>query len=310
VKKKLARVRLFFSWRIALKVVLVWLAGHICDMDALSCFCKELGITLIEDCAHSLGSYWNGQAVGSFGVASCYSSQTNKLLNSGEGGIVTTEVDLIAARIILLSGSYGHYASSGAVLAPAGGEGASLSLRVLEAEHNHTPNYSLRMTNLTAALLRPQLTGIKAKVALFNRHWDILERDLGADALFFLPPRPAGEDKVGTSFQFWLPSFQEQQLGRFVELALSRGLSVSWFGRPEPAGFTSNIRHWGYIFDNKPISGEDALTTADPELPKTLEVMRTLCDVPLYHTSTWSDGDFEAMAQMFRECAAEAWAQL
>ena len=145
-------------------------------------------------------------------------------------------------------------------------------------------------------------------MALFNRHWDILERDLSVDPRFQLPARPAAEQKVGTSFQFWLPAFDQAQMARFVALAQARGLSVSWFGRPEPAGFTSNIQHWGYIFDNKPAEGTDtkpSLTAADPELPQTLEVMQTLCDVPLYHTSTWSDSDFEAVARMFRECAAE-----
>lgn len=59
--------------------------GHIADMDRIMEICRQHGITLIEDCAHTMGARWNGKLSGSFGTAACFSTQTYKHMNSGEG---------------------------------------------------------------------------------------------------------------------------------------------------------------------------------------------------------------------------------
>ena len=107
------------------------------------------------------------------------------------------------------------------------------------------------------------------------------------------------------------------RLARVLHAFYTR-VCLFWFivlrfaGRPEPSGFTSNIKHWGYIHDNDTNeadaevgNGRGLPHTARSDLSQTLAVMQTLCDVPLYHTSTWQDVDFEEMAAMFRACAAE-----
>ena len=60
--------------------------GHIADMDAIVALCKERDITLIEDCAHTMGARWKGVRSGNFGSLACFSAQTYKHVNSGEGG--------------------------------------------------------------------------------------------------------------------------------------------------------------------------------------------------------------------------------
>jgi len=66
-------------------------------MEAIQQACEEAGIYLIEDCAHALGCTWrvseNDQEVqvGHFGRIACFSSQSYKMLNSGEGGIIPTD---------------------------------------------------------------------------------------------------------------------------------------------------------------------------------------------------------------------------
>ena len=42
---------------------------------------QDTGVTLIEDCAHVMGSTWRGKPLGTFGTFGCYSTQTNKLIN-------------------------------------------------------------------------------------------------------------------------------------------------------------------------------------------------------------------------------------
>merc|ERR1712110_330447 len=60
------------------------------QLDEILKFVADKNLQLIEDCAHTLGAYWDGKPLGAFGVAGCYSCQTNKLINAGEGGFLTT----------------------------------------------------------------------------------------------------------------------------------------------------------------------------------------------------------------------------
>jgi dTDP-4-amino-4,6-dideoxygalactose transaminase len=80
--------------------------GHLADMEALVALCGELDVLLIEDCAHTMGAAWNGRASGTFGLAACFSTQTYKHINSGEGGFVTSDDPGVMARAIIRSGSY------------------------------------------------------------------------------------------------------------------------------------------------------------------------------------------------------------
>ena len=65
----------------------------------------EKSVLLIEDCAHTMGAAWNGRRSGNFGLAGCFSTQTYKHMNSGEGGLLTSNDPALMARAIILSGS-------------------------------------------------------------------------------------------------------------------------------------------------------------------------------------------------------------
>jgi len=52
--------------------------GHIADMDRVFAICEHYGISLIEDCAHTVGCRWGDRPVGTFGKAGCFSTQTYK----------------------------------------------------------------------------------------------------------------------------------------------------------------------------------------------------------------------------------------
>lgn len=63
------------------------------DIQKIADLCKERGISLIEDCAHSLGSLFKGKHTGLFGDAGVYSLYATKAIPVGEGGIVVTNDD-------------------------------------------------------------------------------------------------------------------------------------------------------------------------------------------------------------------------
>lgn len=64
-------------------LLLSYMRGHIPDLDNVMAVCAELGLTVIEDCAHTMGGHWDGRPTGSFGIAGCFSTQTFKHVNSG-----------------------------------------------------------------------------------------------------------------------------------------------------------------------------------------------------------------------------------
>ena len=90
-------------------LLLTHMRGHIADMTTISNLCEELGLTLVEDCAHTMGAKWDGKFTGRFGALGCFSTQTFKHINSGEGGILVCDDEDMAAKAILYSGSYMLY---------------------------------------------------------------------------------------------------------------------------------------------------------------------------------------------------------
>ncbi|MBN1964173.1 MAG: DegT/DnrJ/EryC1/StrS family aminotransferase [Anaerolineae bacterium] len=72
-------------------IMLVHYAGHPCDMDAFTALAREHNLKLIEDCAHAAGSTYNGQPVGTFGDAGCFSFHAVKNVTMGEGGALVVK---------------------------------------------------------------------------------------------------------------------------------------------------------------------------------------------------------------------------
>lgn len=77
----------------------VHFAGHAADMNALSEVCGRTGTALVEDAAHAFPTRCGGRPVGSISPATCFSFYANKTITVGEGGMVTTNDDLLAARM-------------------------------------------------------------------------------------------------------------------------------------------------------------------------------------------------------------------
>lgn len=77
----------------------VHMYGRPCDLTALAAVCDEAGIALVEDCAQGVGAVHAGRPVGTYGVAACWSCYANKVVTTGEGGVVTTADPALAERL-------------------------------------------------------------------------------------------------------------------------------------------------------------------------------------------------------------------
>ena len=247
--------------------------GHIADMDAVVELCQRYGVTLIEDCAHTMGARWNGRRSGSFGQVACFSTQTYKHMNSGEGGLLTTDDDDVMARAIIYSGSYMLYERHGTLPA----------LERFDDIRLDTPNYSGRMDNLRATLLLAQLPDLEENCNRWNERYQALQAGLAGCAHIRLPQRPEAEYYVGSSLQFRVEALDPEQVSTFIEGCAARGVELKWFGGAEPRGFTSRYDSWRYIEDRQ-------------QLPKTLAILATTFDlrIPL----TFSVEDMEIIGDI------------
>ena len=79
-------------------MVLVHIFGHPCDLNGLSAVARDFNLVLIEDASESLGSEYQGQYTGTFGLFGTLSFNGNKTITTGEGGIVLTDNDEIADK--------------------------------------------------------------------------------------------------------------------------------------------------------------------------------------------------------------------
>ncbi len=255
-------------------LLLSHMRGHICDMDRLMAICDAAGVTVIEDCAHTMGARYRGTPSGRHGRMGCYSTQTYKHANSGEGGLLVSDDATAMARAILLSGSYMLYVRHRAAPPPEAFDGLRLEV----------PNISGRMDNLRAAILRPQLRLLEGRVGRWAVLYQTLEAELTGTPGLRLIPRPAHEHYVGSSFQFLLPDWPGPRVQALIARAAARGVELKWFGAADPVAFTSRYDHWRYA--------------APAPLPRTDRVLAGLIDMRL--PLTFTPGDAALIGRILR----------
>jgi len=244
-------------------LLLSHMRGHIADMDRVIDICHRHDLTLIEDCAHTMGAKWNGKLSGSFGDVACFSTQTYKHMNSGEGGLLVTPHHQIMAKAIIYSGSYMLYDRHHA----APDKQAFDDVRLL------IPNYSGRMDNLRAATLLPQLAKLDEDCKAWNLRHDIVAEVLASCDKIRLTERSDKEQFVASSIQFSVPSLGYHQFESLIERCAHRGVVIKWFGSHVPESYTSKYDSWAYLGDSVTLSNADQVLASllDMRLPLTFD---------------------------------------
>ena len=259
-------------------VIISHMRGHTSNMDAIMALCSEAGIPVIEDAAHSLGTTWNGRKIGTIGHVGCFSFQSYKLLNSGEGGIlISNDADLVAQAVIM-SGAYEHNWKKHPVLA-----------EPFSRWQNKLPLYNLRLSNLSAAIIRPQLAEVPRRVADGRRNHDHVAAQLHATAYFDVPEKLEPEVRAPDSIQFNLVGMSDEDVTAFAKASALRGVKVQVFGSS-----TDNARaFWNWQFL------EETWT-----LPRTRAMLMRACDVRL--PARLSIQECDLIAEILIESAREA----
>lgn len=252
-------------------VMISHMRGHTSDMDAIMRLCDAAGIPVIEDAAHSLGTLWNGRKIGTLGKVGCFSFQSYKLVNAGEGGMLITDDPEIAARAVIMSGAYEQNWKKHPGLQNSFGHW-----------QNKLPLYNQRLQNLSAAVIRPQLPLVAERVEKGRANHDHVAARLNDSPWLEVPAALAPEERAPDSIQFNLAGgWTDAEALGFQAAAKARGVVVQVFGLSE--GNARAYWNWQFLGDL-------------PELPKTRAMLMRACDVRLPVRLTQAELDFIAEA--------------
>ncbi len=251
-------------------ILISHMRGHTSDMDAIMTLADARDIPVIEDAAHSLGTTWNGRNIGTIGRVGCFSFQSYKLLNAGEGGILITDDADLVARAVIMSGAYEHNWKKHPVLQDS-----------FARWQNQLPLYNTRLSNLSAAIIRPQIDEVPRRVRDGRRNHDYTAAILNSSPWINVPDPLDPEQRAPDSIQFNLVGMSDNETAAFADTAAAHGVSVQIFGLT-----TDNARafwNWKFLGDV-------------PELPMTRAMLERACDTRLPARLQKSDLDFIADA--------------
>ncbi len=236
-------------------IIISHMRGHTSDMDQIMALADAAGVPVIEDAAHSLGTLWHGQNIGTIGKIGCFSFQSYKMLNAGEGGILITDDAEIMARAVIMSGAYEHNWKKHPVLA-----------EPFARWQNRLPLYNTRLSNLSAAVIRPQIPLLRERVRRGLANHDYVAERLAASPWIEVPAPLPPETRAPDSLQFNLVGMSDAEVRAFMEAAAARGVGVQVFGL-----HTDNARafwNWQFLPDPGP-------------LPRTRAMLMRACDTRL-----------------------------
>lgn len=136
-------------------IISVHIYGHPCDMDALSKISSKYKLMMIEDAAECHGGKYKNKKIGSFGLISCFSFYANKIITTGEGGMILTDDKRVAERAKRLK---------------------NLDFHPPRRFWHEEVGFNMRMTNLQAAIGCAQLERIETFIKARRRNAKIYNR--------------------------------------------------------------------------------------------------------------------------------------
>ncbi len=253
----------------------VHVAGLPCDMDAIARLSHRYGVPVVEDAAHAFPVRVGDQFAGTCGDAGVYSFYATKPITTGEGGMVVTDRDETARRIMVMRlhgidrDVWNRYRDPG----------ASWRYDIV------APGYKYNLSDLAAAIGRVQLR--KAETLRAQRRAAARRYLEAFDALDFLVPPASAEEHA---WHLFIVRLREERLtidrDRFVRELQKRGVGVS-------VHFIA-LHLMSYYRDKYALRPED--------FPVSLECSRTCISLPLFASLTGEEVEtvIEAVADVGR----------
>ncbi|WP_135546713.1 DegT/DnrJ/EryC1/StrS family aminotransferase [Paenibacillus cymbidii] len=260
-------------------VIPVHMRGVPCRMDAIMEVASRHGLLVIEDVAQANGGSYRGQALGSFGLAGCFSFQQYKLITAGEGGMIVTSDEKLYERANIYHDSAFVYWDMN--------------------EENREPTFpgeNYRLSEINAALALAQSQRINTIVARLQSIKSAISQGIAdlPDIRLQTIPDPQGD--VSYSLVFYLPTVEMSQ--RFSRKLSDEGIPN---GTINNNGFADRhiYKNWTYVMEKRGASERDTPWNCEsykgnvqysPDMcPKTLDWLGRAIAIGLHQHMTEED---------------------
>jgi perosamine synthetase len=193
-------------------IIVVHLYGHPTDMDPVIALARKYGLFIIEDAAEAMGAEYKGRKVGSIGHTAVFSLFGNKIITTGEGGMVTTKDDELNKKIRLLKG------------------------QGMDPDHRYWHpiiGYNYRMTNIQAAIGCAQLENVDWHIGQRIRIAGLYNDNLKTHSdLITLPIQKDGVKNVYWLYSILLKDITDGKRDRIMKNLVQRGIETRPFFYP------------------------------------------------------------------------------
>lgn len=259
-------------------IVVVHMRGFASDMHAVLEFADEAGVPVFEDAVPALGASLRGKRLGTFGLAGAFSTQSDKSINTGEGGFVLTNDTTLFARALVLSGAYeGRFKKHFEGVEPP--DMSDLDL----------PLYNFRMDEIRAAVAASSMDRLPLRLKLHHEVYaHVLEGISDLDVLRVRRP-VAPEAYLGESLIFHLADGLGHRAPWFARALCAEGVDARNLGDPDDV----NVRcfwNWRFLFDTSDVEEMKAAC------PRTARLLSEAVDIPLSPTLSTEDCDHAVAA--------------
>lgn len=196
-------------------IIAVHMRGVPCDMNRILAIAKKHNIKVLEDVAQATGGSYQGKKLGSIGDMGAFSFQYHKIITAGEGGIITTNDERLIDRSMA-------YHDTAACWRPGGPAGRFAKARY---EGELFPGVNFRMSELTGAVLRAQLTRLDYLLERMNSNKNRIKNAISEiKGIEFRRLNDAAGD-TGIVLIYYLPS--PEIAGKFATALNAEGIGAS-----------------------------------------------------------------------------------
>ncbi len=252
-------------------IVVVHMRGFASDMDAICALAAERGVPVVEDAVPALGARLRGRPLGTFGRFGAFSTQSDKSLNTGEGGFLITDDDTAFAKAVVLSGAYEgrawrHFEDGPPAI-----------------DQFAYPIFSFRMDEIRAALADRLLDRLPARLAAHKRVYQRVSDGLAGVPGIALREPVADGAYLGEALVFRLPGTTITDATWFANALCAEGIAARALGDP----VRPNVRaFWNWRF----LVGADE-AAAKALCPTAATCVTEAIDVPLSANLSADDCD-------------------
>ena len=241
-------------------VIPVHMLNLVCDMDAITTLAAEHGIAVVEDACQAFGVRYRGRRAGTIGDVGAFSFSQTKNISSGEGGLIATADERIAARAAMFH-DVGSYTRAGWV----------------PTDEPLFVGMNLKMSELASSVLLPQLHRLDRELDRVASRRRVAVEELSAEPSIRISPHHDPDAAIGLTVTFDDPADAE----RFGRLRGAQRLIDT--GRHVHLNWDSLLgrRFYSDRFDPYAWTGRPEGTFGRDACPVTLDILARTCRIAL-----------------------------